>query len=221
MHAPPARQPSAALCCATRIIFGHRRMNTARTRILDSARDAFTECGLIGASIADVSQASRASVGSIYHHFEGKEGLAGAVYVAALRDFQGVFASAVTRSRSPRDGIERGVRAVLRWCLRDQPDAARFLLTAADAERGAAEAELRDANREFFRIVLAWWDEGVAAGELRPLDLDLAHSIWLGPALEYCRLRLGDRTRVAPARAERELADAAWNALRTSEGDDS
>ena len=194
-------------------------MDTARTRIIDSARGAFAERGLIAASIADVSAASQASVGSIYHHFEGKEGLAGAVYVAALRDFQEAFAGAVTRSRSPEDGVRHGVQAVLRWCLRDQPGAARFLLNAADAARGAAEAELRDANRKFFKTVLAWWEEGVDAGELRALDLDLAHSIWLGPALEYCRLRLDGRTRVAPARAERELAAAAWNALRNDQGE--
>jgi AcrR family transcriptional regulator len=196
-------------------------MDTARSRILDSARAAFTERGLIGASIADVSDSSQASVGSIYHHFEGKEGLAGAVYVAALRDFQAVFAAAVTGSGSPEQGVRRGIHAVLRWCLRDQRDAARFLLTAEDAARGAAEVELREANREFLTTVLAWWDEGVERGDLRALDLDLAHSIWLGPALEYCRLRLGGRTRIAPGRAERELADAAWRALRTDQGDDS
>jgi AcrR family transcriptional regulator len=196
-------------------------MDTARSRILDSARAAFTERGLIGASIADVSDSSQASVGSIYHHFEGKEGLAGAVYVAALRDFQAIFAAAVTGSGSPEQGVRRGIHAVLRWCLRDQRDSARFLLTAEDAARGAAEVELREANREFLTTVLAWWDEGVERGELRALDLDLAHSIWLGPALEYCRLRLGGRTRIAPGRAERELADAAWRALRTDQGDDS
>ena len=194
-------------------------MDTARIRILDSARGAFADNGLIGASIADVSADSRASVGSIYHHFEGKEGLAGAVYVAALRDFQQAFVAAVTRSDSPEDGVRRGVRAVVRWCLRDQSDAARFLLTAADAARGAAGAELGDANREFFATVLAWWDDGVASGDLRALDLDLAHAIWLGPALEYCRLRLDGRARSKPGRAERELADAAWSALGTREGD--
>src|ERR687889_568397 len=150
-------------------------LDTARTRILDSARDAFAERGLISASIADVAAASRASVGSIYHHFEGKEGLAGAVYVAALRDFQRAFASAVTGTADDAElGVCRGVQTVLRWCLRDQPDAARFILTAADAARGAADAELRAANREFFATVLAWWRTHAEAGRLRKLDLDLA-----------------------------------------------
>jgi AcrR family transcriptional regulator len=200
-----------------RILFGRQHMDTARSRILDSARDAFDERGLISASIGDVSAKAGASVGSIYHHFEGKESLAGAVYVRALRDFQARFAAAVTSSATAEQGIRRGVQAVVRWCLREQPEAARLLLTAADAARGAVEAELREANREFFAAVLAWWQTRAEAGELRDLDLDLAHAVWLGPAMEYCRLRLAGRTRIAPARAERELADAAWRALNTKE----
>src|SRR3954466_9608430 len=193
-------------------------MPTSRERILESARDAFVERGLIGASIGNVSAAASASVGSIYHHFDGKEELAGAVYVAALRDFQRTFADAVTTSADAETGITIGVRTVLRWCLRDDPEAARFLLTAADAERGAAADDLREINRAFFAEILGWWRPHARAGTLRDVDLDLAHAIWLGPSLEYCRLRLTGRTRVAPTRAERELADAAWRALR-DEGD--
>ena len=188
---------------------------SSRDRILHSARDAFVDRGLIGASIGDVSAAAGASVGSIYHHFEGKEGLAAAVYVDALADFQRVFAGAVTSAADPEAGIRAGVRTVLRWCLRDEPDAARLLLTASDAARGAAADRLRELNRDFFARVLGWWGPHVRAGALRELDLDLAHAIWLGPALEYCRNRLAGRTRVAAARAERELSAAAWNALRT------
>src|SRR5829696_961667 len=125
-------------------------MEAARDRILESARDAFAERGLISASIGDVSSGAGASVGSIYHHFEGKEGLAGAVYVAALADFQRAFADVVTRTEDAEDGVRAGVRTTLRWCLREQPDAARFLLSTADAARGAADDRLRELNRDFF-----------------------------------------------------------------------
>ena len=189
--------------------------SSSRDRILDSARDAFIDRGLIGASIGDVSAAAGASVGSIYHHFEGKEGLAAAVYTAALADFQRVFAHAVTTAPDAEQGIRAGVHTVLRWCLRDQPGAARFLLTASDAARGPAADDLRAMNRDFFARVLGWWRPHADAGALRDVNLDLVHAIWLGPSLEYCRTRLAGRTRVAPGRAERELAGAAWNALRT------
>src|SRR3954471_10690844 len=106
-------------------------MPTSRERILESARDAFVERGLIGASIGDVSAAASASVGAVYHHFDGKEEAAGAVFRAALRRLHRNCADAVTPSADAETGITIGVRAVLRWCLRDDPEAARFLLTAA------------------------------------------------------------------------------------------
>jgi AcrR family transcriptional regulator len=182
-----------------------------RDRILDSALDAFVDGGLIGASIADVSRASATSVGGIYHHFAGKEELAGAVYLAALQDFQRVFADAV--GGEAEHGVRAGVDALLRWCLRDEPVRARFLLTAGDAARGAVADELRDANRVFFARILEWWDPLAAAGELRDLDFDVAHAVWLGPGMEYSRLRLAGRAKAGRG-AARALGDAAWAALR-------
>jgi AcrR family transcriptional regulator len=188
----------------------------SRSRILGSALDAFAERGLIGASIGEISRTAPASVGSIYHHFEGKEGLAAAVYVACLADFQRAFARALEQADTGEDGIRAGVHATLRWCLRDNPGGARFLLTASDAARGAAHDELERLNGDFFRQVRRWWR---AHDDLKDLDFDTTHAIWLGPALEYCRLRLGGRTRVPLTRAERELADAAWLALGTQGAD--
>lgn len=190
-------------------------MLAARDRILQSALEAFLDRGLIGASVGDISSASAASVGAVYHHFDGKEGLAAEVYVAALADFQRVFADAVTAAADAEEGIRTGVRTVLRWCLSDQPGAARFLLTAAGAVRGPAADRLAELNRDFFARVLGWWRPHAHYGALRDLDLDVAHAIWLGPSLEYCRTQLTGRTRTGPGRAERDLADAAWNALRT------
>jgi AcrR family transcriptional regulator len=187
---------------------------TTPARILDAARATFLERGVVAASIEEVCERAGASVGSLYHHFGGKEGLAGAVYVDALADYQRTFVAELRRHDDAEGGIRRGVRAHLRWCLRQAPDRARFLLFAGAVARGEAGEGLRDANRRFFADVLAWWRPHVRYGALRDLDLDLAHALWLGPAQEHCRLRLAGRTRVSLARAERELAAAAWNSLR-------
>jgi hypothetical protein len=132
-----------------------------------------------------------------------------------MRSFQDVFAAALEAHPDDAEaGVRAGVRSLLDWCLRDAPDAARFLLSASDAARGAAADDLLAANRDFFARVLAWWRPHVAVGVLRDLDLDLAHSVWLGPGMEFCRLHLADRTAVDADAAKRALADAAWNALK-------
>ena len=161
--------------------------------------------------------ASGASVGSLYHHFGSKEGLAGHLFLRALESFQEAFAGELRERDDAEEGIRAGVRVQLDWALRAEPDLARFLLFQGDAARGSAPGELEERNRAFYRELLAWWRLHVTYGALRELDLDIAYSLWLAPSQQYARLRLGGRTSVPIKRAAAELSDGAWSAL--SKGD--
>jgi AcrR family transcriptional regulator len=189
-----------------------------RERLLQAALPVFVERGVVGASIEEICARSGASVGSLYHHFGDKDGLAGAVYVAALGDYQRAFLAELREHAEAESGIRAGVVRHLRWCLRERPQQAHFLLFEGGAARGASGASLEAANREFLAGVRAWWRPHVAYGVLRDLDLDLAYALWLGPAQEHCRLSLSGRTSVSAKRAERVLADGAWRALRNEGG---
>ena len=72
-----------------------------RQVILDAALEAFAERGTAAATVDDVRRRSGASVGSIYHHFGDKEGLAAALYVEGLRSYQeGLPGGAAPRRRT-------------------------------------------------------------------------------------------------------------------------
>lgn len=185
-----------------------------RTAILDAALACFVADGLAGASIDDVRARSGASVGSMYHHFGGRDGLAGAVYVRALADYQGAFLRTLSEHDDAGSGVTAAVATHLRWCLTDRPDAARFLLFCGDAARSAAPDDLAVANRAFFGTVLRWWRRQVDARAVRDLPVDVLYALWLGPAQEYCRLALAGRTGTRAPDARAELADGAWRALR-------
>jgi AcrR family transcriptional regulator len=186
-----------------------------RQQILDAALEAFAERGVAAATVDDVRRRSGASVGSIYHHFGDKEGLASTLYVEGLRDYQGGFLAVLRR----RGGAERAVRALVRHHLRwvaAHPDLARFLL--AGAPPGAAEA-MAPLNRELFGRMSEWFARQVDDGSLRPLPLDLLYATLIGPAQEFSRHWLEGRTQSSLRSAERELAQAAWDALRRPKGD--
>ena len=51
-----------------------------RTLVLDAALKLFTDRGYFATSVHDISRTAGVSVGSIYHHFGDKEGLARALY---------------------------------------------------------------------------------------------------------------------------------------------
>jgi AcrR family transcriptional regulator len=183
--------------------------------ILDAALRSFTEKGVAAATVEDVRRLSGASVGSIYHHFGDKEGIAAALYVEALRDYQQGYLEIVRRAPDAERGVRALVRHHLRW-VAAHPDLARFLL--AGPPPGAAE-RLEPLNRELFAATAAWVDAEVGAGRMRRLPRDVLYTVLIGPAQEFCRQWLDGRTKTSMGSAERLLAQAAWDALRTAEGE--
>lgn len=48
--------------------------------LLDAAEELIVEKGVEGASITEIAQRARASVGAVYHHFKDKKALCYAVF---------------------------------------------------------------------------------------------------------------------------------------------
>lgn len=183
--------------------------------ILDAALEVFLESGVDAAAVEAIRGRSGASVGSLYHRFGSKEGIAAAVYVDALRDYQAHFLATLDRAGTASDGIRAVVRTHMRW-VRGNPDRAQFLFAVAGADvRRAAREELRDLNDHFFSLVESWLRAHVRAGEIRDVSTDVVYALWLGPSQELARLWLARGRRGALRTETALLADAAWRALRS------
>src|SRR3954451_20796575 len=76
--------------------------------ILDAALGAFLEKGVLATTIDDVRERSGASVGSIYHHYGSKEGIAAALFVEGMRSYQH-GAVAALRAKGVRGFVKRHV----------------------------------------------------------------------------------------------------------------
>lgn len=182
-----------------------------------AALDCFTRLGFAATTMEDIRARSGASTGSLYHHFGGKEDLAAALYVEALRDYQAGFLRALVPRVSPRRAVRAMVDHHLRW-VREHPDWARYLLDMGrQAELVAATREQVEAmNRDFSAGVLRWLEPHFVRGELRRLSPVLLYAIVLGPAQYLARQWLGGRAEVDLAAASGVLVDGAWKALRAA-----
>jgi AcrR family transcriptional regulator len=184
-----------------------------RGAILEAALVEFTAHGVAGASIEDIRRRSGASVGSIYHHFGDKDGIAGALYLDGLRDYQEGLLATLRDAESTRVGVESAVHHHIRW-ITEHRDLARFLFLGRDARAVVAtERSLRDLNRRFFTAVLRWTRPRVEHGELRDLEIELLTALWIGPSQDLARHWLGGRSRISLIDAAPQLADAAWRCL--------
>lgn len=188
----------------------------SRQRILDGALRCFDRRGVLATTLEDIRRESAASIGSIYHHFADKEGLATAVYVDGMRRYQEGFLRELAGHPEPEPGVKAIVAFHLRWCAAN-PELARFLLSRP-ARAPALEDGLRALNRRFFAEVMAWWQPHALAGRLREAPVELLYAIWLGPAQERCRHWLAGRARRSPAQAAELLAEAAWLSLQRPKG---
>jgi AcrR family transcriptional regulator len=182
--------------------------------ILRAALRLFNRYGYSATGIEDIRRASGASVGSIYHHFGGKEGLAAELYVRALTDYQaGVFE--LLRSRpTPRQGIRGMVRHHLEW-VSSHPEEARYVLAMRSAEvLIASKRRVRMLNRSFFREVFGWLEKQAATGHIRTVPRHLYFPLVIGPSQELAREWLENRVDTPLVDAADLLADAAWNSIR-------
>jgi AcrR family transcriptional regulator len=182
--------------------------------ILSAALRLFTQNGFAATSIDDIRRASGASVGSIYHHFGGKEGVAAELYVRALESYQSGVLERFRANPPARLGIEWLVHHHLEW-VASHPDEARFLLGMRSAEvLVASKKRVRMLNRAFFREVFGWLEDQAAAGRIRSVPRHLYFPLVIGPAQELSREWLEARVDGPLEDAAPLLADAAWNSIR-------
>jgi AcrR family transcriptional regulator len=183
--------------------------------ILSAALAVFSEKGIEAASIDDIRQRSQASVGSIYHHFGNKEGIAAALFAQGLDSYWQQIKANVALAGNAEFAIHAIVSTHLNWIV-EQPDMARFLF----ARRQAVSAEHDEAIRqrtashfkEVFEKLKPWFKQGV----LRRLPVELYGPLLLGPSQELARNWLGGRLAFNPLAAVDELSSAAWRTLATN-----
>lgn len=206
---------------------GRIRASEARRRkILDVALDLFLDAGVGDCRIEDLLGRSGASAGSFYHHFGGKPGLAAALYLEILEDFQRDFLGELFKHRSTRAGIRAMVGHHLRW-VATNPNRAAYLFQCLEPEVAVV---CRDRENElttgFLGQCLTWLNERAAEGHLRKLSPLEYWALWMGPTLELARSWLMNvrqkwnwmsAEQLRPELllgVERNLSEAAWQTLR-------
>jgi AcrR family transcriptional regulator len=131
------------------------KTGATQQRILDAATDVFATRGFTAATMADVVAGSGASVGSIYHHFGGKNELFLAIFEQMANAVDRHIDAAMEQAgevADPRRVFELHVRAYLEAMWENRRLAR--VLTSGDAPAGF-EVARRDRMQAAFRSWMA------------------------------------------------------------------
>jgi AcrR family transcriptional regulator len=185
-----------------------------RRAILAAALACFSDRGVADTTIGEIRAKSGASTGSIYHHFRNKDGLARALYLEGIREYQQGFVACLERRRAAGTGIKAVIKYHFEW-VNKHPDWARYLFGAAEGEfMTLATDAIRELNLDFRNRVAAWLEPHQHAGRIARLPNELFFAILLGPVQLFSRWWLAGRARQVPAKAVAALGNAAWQAVR-------
>jgi AcrR family transcriptional regulator len=185
-----------------------------REAILEAALACFDDHGYDATTIGDIVRKSGASVGSIYHHFGDKNGVAAGIYASALEEFVEGALAILDRGLGAEETVREGVAYHLHW-VQSHPAEARFLFVEREADvRREARPAVRRLNQRLFRRVFEWLGAARDAGELRAVPDQIAITLWIGPCQEIARMWLTRDTGERLTDAAEALAEGAWRALR-------
>ncbi|HEY7935042.1 MAG TPA: TetR family transcriptional regulator [Solirubrobacteraceae bacterium] len=170
---------------------------TTRQALLDAARTLFGERGYAATSIDDVAQAAKVTKGALYHHYNGKQELFGAVYEQVKREVSERAATAFLEP-DPWKDLYAGCCAMLDAHL-DAP-VQRILLHDAQAVLDA-DTIRRVENRYGAVVLRGALRRSIRAGVIRALPLKALAVMLTGAIIEGC-MAIADSEDPISARAD-------------------
>jgi len=184
-----------------------------RTLVLGAALRLFTEKGYFNTSVHDIGRTAGVSIGSIYHHFGDKEGLARTLYAALTARMQHLIDGVVYTEGSSHDQARELVARLFAWAEAEPREMA-FLLYARHREFLPNEPPVC-ASRPF-AMMREMITRGIARGEIRQMDVMVASASLFGGPIRMITSRLdGILPQPLPGYLD-EVWDCAWRAVATA-----
>ncbi|HBM89565.1 MAG: helix-turn-helix domain containing protein [Parvibaculaceae bacterium] len=178
-----------------------------------AAKRLFSERGYDAVSTAEIRQAAGMSNGSLFHHFENKEGIAVAVFVTLVRTYQAEIAEKIGPTRRAADGIDAFIRTHNLWIERD-PDGARILFNGQHPSwSDTALKRIRAENQGFGQTLQDWKNNLDDKDRLQNWSLALILATLVGPTQVMCRAWLSGQSKVPPSENIENLVRLAQKAL--------
>jgi AcrR family transcriptional regulator len=157
----------------------------SRAAILEAAKHLFMQEGFRGISMRQIAEAVGVTKAALYYHFKDKEELFVAIVEQYLVAMSGLIDDVAATAGDTRSGIGELVRRILA-----QPPEQRSIIRLASQEISNISPQNRTRFLEmyhgrFVNRITAMLEAGMARGELRHIDPNLATWTLLGMMYPY------------------------------------
>ncbi|MEW8497481.1 MAG: TetR/AcrR family transcriptional regulator [Candidatus Thiodiazotropha taylori] len=179
-------------------------------RILSTALDLFVERGYHNVSIHDIQKMANVSIGSIYNHFGGKEGVAKALYYHLIREMEELVADVIDENLSFRESCNRIISLLFEY-TESKRNIVAYVLHAKHQEFLPDEPPICSSTP--FKTMRNIVQRGMESGEIRDGDPWVVASAVFGGAIRLIHLRLDGVLNVPLPELYDELIDCMWHGM--------
>ncbi|MFQ5642631.1 MAG: TetR/AcrR family transcriptional regulator [Thiogranum sp.] len=181
-----------------------------RERVLETAIHLFTQQGYFNTSVPDIVRESGVSTGSIYHHFDDKEGIAKALFDMLVERMESAF-SDIERQHDTAQARCRAVLELLFRITEEEPEVMAYMLFVKHREFMPGMPPICSSRP--FRQMREMVANGMKTGEVRPMDAMVAAASVFGGALRMISLRLDGVLEQSLEEYLDEIWSSAWRSV--------
>jgi len=158
-------------------------------RILSSALDLFVANGYHNVSIHEIQKSANVSIGSIYNHFGGKDGVAKALYKHIVNEIDELVDDVRTNLESPLHQLKEIILQLFTY-TETHSNIMAFAFHAKHPE--FLQEETLICNTAPFVKIRGIIDAAMQQGEMKKTDTWVATSALFGGVIRMIQLRLDD-----------------------------
>jgi len=183
-------------------------------RILTAALDLFVNKGFHNVSVHDVQKQAEVSIGSIYNHFGGKEGIAKALYEHLLLEMQDLVDCAINDKTTAVERCNEIISQLFHYTETHRniisyifhPRHNEFITDEPPICNSAPFVTIRDAIQQ-----------GIDSGEIRACNLWVAASAIYGAPIRMIHLRLDNVIEEPLPNLLDEVLESVWQGMLAEE----
>ncbi len=179
-------------------------------KILTAALDLFVNNGYHNVSVHEIQKQADVSIGSIYNHFGGKEGIATALYKHILNEIDELVDDVIKEIESPAEQCKEIIRQLFVY-TDTQSNIIAFVFHAKHTEFLTEEPLMCNASP--FIKIREIIQKGMQADEFIETDAWVAASTIFGGAIRMIQLRLDGLIEKPLIEYHEVVIKAAWSGL--------
>lgn len=183
-----------------------------QAQILTATLTLFTGQGYFNTSVHDISRESEVSIGSIYHHFKDKKGVARALYNDMIMRMSSEL-DKIKKSHSTAHDRCRAVIELLFGIAEQEPAIMEFMLYSKHREFLPDERPI--CSSKPFEIMRGFVKEGMTSGEIRKMDLMVASTCLFGGAIRMITSDMDGLLKRSLSSHIDEIWNCSWKAVST------